>query len=267
MKQQLEEEEQAEEDDAAAQSESEASFAASPSPSSDEDEDLFGSDEEAEISQRPSKFASKKGSKLLGQRRQAAARRRAREEEEEEDYMDEEEVEDDEDIDAAAGAFGEEDDQRFDYNLQSIKDSHRRQADKTDKGERAAKQKEFTSLEEMKRHLELQDALRSSVGPEDNEPADLADYQRLTLRRDEIIRYMKEPFFEKFVVGALVRLSLPTEQGQMIYKLAEVLSVDTGRLDRLPATAFQPEVNTNTRLTVRLEGQTRKQQRISQVGS
>eukprot|EP00981_Chlorochromonas_danica_P004636 scaffold919_cov153-Ochromonas_danica.AAC.19 len=265
-----EEEEQSEDDEAAAASESEASFAASPSPSSDEDEDLFGSDEEAEISQRPSKFASKKGTKLLGQRRQAAARRRAREEEEE-DYMDEEDVElDEEDLDAAAaGAFGEEDDQRFDYNLQSIKDSHRRQqqADKTDKAERAGKQREFSSLEEMRRHLELQDALRPSVGPEDNEPADLADYQRLTLRRDEIIRYMKEPFFEKFVVGALVRLSLPTEQGQMMYKLAEVLAVDAGRLDRLPATAFQPETNTNTRLTVRIEGQTRKQQRISQISN
>lgn len=242
-------------------------------------EDLFGSDEEAEISQRPSRSSheaqgsgagagGKKVSKALGAARVVAAaqprrssRRGAR------DMEDGEEVDEDDDEDEEDDQLdGDGDDLRFDYNLKSIKDSHRMRG-----GERvsAPKPAVFDSLAALRSHLQDQQRLVVEAEPDDDEPAEHKDYLRIALRRDEVVKCLHEPYFAQFVTGAVVRVSLGVQaNGSTLYRMAEVVGVEQQqRPDKLPATALQPSVSTGTRLRVSIAGQVKDKQRISMLSN
>lgn len=96
----------------------------------------------------------------------------------------------------------------------------------------------------------------------------LQDYLRLTLRRDDIIRRLSEPYLKDYILHAYARLCIGERDGQRVYRMVQVLGVETtGRTDRLPATSSTPPISTSLRLTCRIGDQVRERQRISMLSN
>jgi hypothetical protein len=245
--------------------------------SDEDDEDLFGSEEEAEISNRPSKTSKTaaavkgKGGKVLGKGRKAAVATRSskpgsRDQDENSvgSELEEAEEEEDEVIERDADMDNDDDDLRFEYNLQSIKDSHRRASLSVAASKPT---KVFDSLTALRTHLQDKRPLALEAEPDDDQEAELVDYLKIYLRRDEIARRLEEPFFDAFVTGAFVRVTLgiipaaagAAGQGEQLYRMCQVVGVERNqRADKLPGS-----VSTSTRLCVRIGREVKERQRIS----
>lgn len=269
-----------------------------------EDEDLFDSDEEAEISKRPTKKASdvlegnehSKSSKILGKKRKRAAnenfrrstRLQTKQWSEEEDDDDEDDFEDDDgdvevnDDDDEVGSvrggrgtrsggneyYGSDDENQHDYNLKSIKDSHKRILKVDGRENTAEKSVVFDNLTQLKQHLEKQLARELPVKPDDSDPAEPNDYRKLFRRRDDIIRLLHEPFFDQLIIGCYIRFLIGVVDSVQVYRMCEVVGVDrTKKSYKLPATNNGTNMETNVRLHLNNAGEIKQYQKLEKISN
>jgi hypothetical protein len=273
-----------------------------------DDDDLFDSDEEAEISKRPTKLAEdeeeededqledyenqgKKSSKVLGKRKKTTKtakkssknRRSSRlskyrgedESEEEEEGEAEEEREEGDRLDYGSG--GSDDDGRHDYNLKSIKDSHRRNLRTDGEGiasssrSSASKNQEFASFEAFKRYVEEQLPKDLPIKPDDNDPATIDDFKsaKIYLRRDTLIKKLPEPYFEDYVKGCYVRYLIGMVDDVQVYRLCQIVGVDRSKKSyRLPPLSKDGSViETNVRLHLNNAGEIKELQKLDKISN
>lgn len=277
----------------------------------EDDDDLFDSDEEAEISKRPTKKTSgsdgsdvddddafedtrkqKKTSKVLGKRKsedkgkKSQKRRSSRlsshydDDEEEGDDDDFEDVDEDEDDDEETGndvvRYGDGDDDQHDYNIKSIKDSHRRHLSRDGMtGASSDTQRlsdktalTFDNLSQLKAHLEKQLLKELPIRPDDHLEADAQDYRKLFRRRDDIVNNLHEPFFDQLMIGCYVRYLIGIAENLQIYRMCEIIGIDRSKKPyRLPPLANGTIVETNLRLHLNNAGEIKQYQRLDKVSN
>jgi hypothetical protein len=271
-----------------------------------DDDDLFDSDEEAEISKRPTKMTEddegededqldddenegKRSSKVLGKRKKTSkaskktskSRRSSRlskyrgdDESEEEEEEEGDAAEDGDRLDYGSGVS--DDDGRHDYNLKSIKDSHRRNLRAEGEGitsssRSASKKQEFASFEAFKRYVEEQLPKDLPIKPDDNDPATIDDYKsaKIYLRRDALIKKLPEPYFEDYVKGCYVRYLIGIVDDVQVYRLCQIVGVDRSkRLYRLPPLSRDGTIiETNVRLHLNNAGEIKELQKLEKVSN
>lgn len=250
----------------------------------DDDDDLFDSDEEEEITKRvrqrmndddddPFQEKSdneqqKSKKRVLGKgkasRKSKSAKNASDDDSADSEMNEEEEEEEDEDL------FQDKDGN--DYNLQSIKDSHRKVNSDGQQNERnkTPKQKFFGSVTEYQKYLEDQNRQQElPQEDDDNKEADLQDFIKITLRRDYLISLLSEPFFEKYVKGCYVKYSIGVFEDKPVYRLCQIIgieNVDTSY--KLPPNGLNSQITTTSKKLILHTGDSeRKNQRIDRISN
>ena len=166
------------------------------------------------------------------------------------------------------------DSDRHDYNLKSIKDSHRRVVDRDGAAASSNAQNKqssavvFDNLSQWKAHLEKQLQRDLPYKPNDDEPADHEDYRKLFRRRDDIIRTLHEPFFEQLMTGCFVRYLIGVVDKVQVYRMCEIIGIDRSKKTyRLPPLANGLVNETNVRLHLNNAGETKLFQKLDKVSN
>jgi RNA polymerase-associated protein RTF1 len=241
----------------------------------DEDDDLFDSDEEEEITQR---FRNKESavddsfeatadsghrSKVLGKRKAVAKLKRRRDSDSSND-------DDFDDVDADENDQDMFEGQNTDFNLQSIKDNHRKTSNDPKGQSRFSKPKVFGSVSEYRKYLENQNR-EQELPPEkgDADKPDLQDFIKVTLRRDYLISLLGEPFFEKYVKGCYVKYSVGVDDDKPVYRLCQIIAIEEGpSAYKLPPNTINPQItNTTKKLVLHFGDMEKKNQRIDRVSN
>lgn len=242
----------------------------------DDDDDLFDSDEEEEITQRVRnketgvdesfevKSDSKGKGKILGRGKAMPKSKRGKSSDSSNDDYDEED-ENDEEIDEEMFEG-----QNTDFNLQSIKDIHRKTANDTTERSRFSKPKVFGSVSEYRKYLEQQNR-EQDIPRDDNDDKkpDLQDFIKITLRRDYLISLLGEPFFEKYVKGCYVKYSVGVDDDKPVYRLCQIIGIEESpSAYKLPPNTINPQItNTTKKLVLHFGDMERKNQRIDRMSN
>jgi hypothetical protein len=193
------------------------------------------------------------------------------EDEDEDDDMDEDDSENGRKGGRSGSRYVDDNKYREDGDLGRIKNAYRTNRQKEVDQQRAERHQAtkpvvFHSLEDYKRHL-LQAGgsdkdsskgyiLESSVpfAADDKDAAEYADYLKIFLRREELARVIREPFFEDFVTGCFVKYSMPSRPGASpIYRACQI--VDVTRTEKVyKFSSANGDVEANVLLTLDHQG-------------
>ncbi len=193
--------------------------------------------------------------------KKASKRRKTRDFDSDDESEEEEEEEEEEDV-----PDGEE------MNVRNIKDAYSRKSssgyEKVGGGSSNSKQKSFESLSEYQKHLLESQQQELPEEADDFDPADLNDYIKISLRRDQLIGMLNEPFFKKYVVGCYVRYSLSAIESTPVYRMCEILKADfESKPYKVPAPNGAGSVETTLRLTLSAGGGVREKMKIDRISN
>lgn len=89
--------------------------------------------------------------------------------------------------------------------------------------QRRAAEKRERAAERARREKEEEAARQPQEGP-----APFKNLERIRLTRSKLEKWINEPFFEKTVVGCLVRIGIGIQDGRATYRVAEITAVKDG---------------------------------------
>jgi hypothetical protein len=179
------------------------------------------------------------------------------------DSEEEEDEESEEDEDGLSDVGGE-------TNITSIKEqfgASKRTYERGD-GNRMTKQKNYDTLRDLEKHWK--EEKDKELPPEDNDfdPADLTDYIKITLRRDQLVLLLNEPFFQNYVKGCFIRYSLGAIENTPVYRMCEILKAEfEGRPYKVPAPNGNGQIETKLRLTLSTGGSVKEKVKIDRVSN
>lgn len=172
--------------------------------------------------------------------------------------------------------FTEHDREHHDYNLKSIKDSHRRGMNRdglppnssAGSGQLDKTAVMFDNLTQLKNHLEKQLQKELPFKPDDNDLVEHDDFRKLFRRRDDIIQNLHEPFFDQLMIGCYVRYLIGVVDSSQVYRMCEIIGIDRSKRPyKLPPVANGLVTETNVRLVLNNAGEIRQYQKLDKVSN